>query len=111
MRWRFPGLYESDETIRYLFRTNHIYLLMAGLLNLGLGLYFAEHPAGWRRTLQRVGSALLLAAPAILLAVFFLEPPHGAPERPITAAGRFASLTGMGCHFIATFLRRSKRGT
>ena len=26
MRWRFPGLYETDETIRYLFRANHIYL-------------------------------------------------------------------------------------
>ena len=108
MRWRFPGLYEGNESIRYLFRANHIYLLMAGLLNVGLGTYFVAHPAGWRRTLQNVGSALLLAASVILLVAFFLEPPQAMPERPVTAAGLFASLIGMGCHFIATFFRQGK---
>lgn len=108
MRWQFPGLYDGNETIRYLFRANHIYLLMAGLLNVGLGLYFVAYPASWRRTLQRAGSALLLAAPVILLAAFFLEPPQAMPERPITAAGLFASLIGTGCHFIATFSRRRR---
>lgn len=108
MRWQFPGLYAGNETIRHLYRANHIYLLMAGLLNVGLGLYFAAQAAGWRRTAQRVGSALLLAAPAILLAAFFFEPPHATPERPITAAGLFAALIGMGCHFIAAFFRRGQ---
>ncbi len=108
LRWRFPGLYEGNESIRYLFRANHIYILLAGLINVGLGIYFEAHPAGWRRTLQRIGSALLLAAPVILLAAFFLEPPQAVPERPLTSAGLFASLIGMGLHFIAAFFRRGK---
>ena len=106
MRWLFPDLYAGNETVRHLFRANHIYLLMAGLLNVGLGLYFTAQAAGWRQTLQRVGSVLLLAAPVMLLAAFLLEPQHAEPERPITAAGLFAALIGMGCHFIATVFRR-----
>ena len=108
MRWQFPDLYAGNETIRHLFRANHIYLLMAGLLNVGLGLYFVAQPSSWRRTLQRAGSALLLAAPVLLLAAFFFEPPHPAPERPITAAGLFAALLGMLGHFAATFFRRRR---
>ena len=106
MRWRFPGLYEGNESIRYLFRANHIYLLLAGLLNVGLGTYFVAHPERWRRTLQRAGSALILVASALLLAAFFYEPPQAMPERPVTAAGLFAVLIGTFCHFAATFLRQ-----
>ncbi len=106
MLWQFPGLYDGNETIRYLFRANHIYLLMAGLLNLGLGLYFAAQEAGWRRTLQRVGSALLMASPVILLAAFIIEPAQPDSERLITAAGLFAALGGIGFHFTATVFRR-----
>ena len=87
MRWRFPGLYQADETIRYLFRANHIYLLLAGLLNLGLGLYLTEQAERWRRMLQRAGSVLLVAAPVVLLAAFFYEPPQAMPERPVTRVG------------------------
>lgn len=110
MRWRFPGLYEGNEVIRYLFRANHIYLLLAGLLNVALGLYLSLHPARWRGRLQRAGSVLLLMAPVLLLAAFFAEPPVPAPERPLTAAGIFATGIGMLCHLIAT-LYPTRRGT
>jgi hypothetical protein len=62
------------ETARAMFRSRHIYLLMAGLVNLGVGSYFAYRGRGWRRGLQLVGSALVLVAPALMLAAFFTEP-------------------------------------
>jgi hypothetical protein len=65
------------ETARVMFRSRHIYLLLAGLVNLGVGSYFGYRGRGWRRSLQLAGSVLVLAAPALMLAAFFTEP--GAP--------------------------------
>ena len=65
------------ETARVMFRSRHIYLLLAGLVNVGLGAYFRAREGGWRRRSQLVGSALVIAAPALMLAAFFAEP--GAP--------------------------------
>jgi hypothetical protein len=67
----------QGETARVMFRSRHIYLLLAGLLNLCVGAYFSYRERGWRRSLQLLGSALLLLAPALMLAAFFAEP--GAP--------------------------------
>src|SRR5215212_10277333 len=62
------------ETARVMFRSRHIYLLLAGLVNLGLGAYFRAREAGWRRGLQLLGSALVVAAPLLMVAAFFTEP-------------------------------------
>jgi hypothetical protein len=68
------------ETARVMFRSRHIYLLLAGLVNLGVGSYFTYRGRGWRRGLQLTGSALVLVAPGLMLAAFFTEP--GGPGLP-----------------------------
>ena len=65
------------EGARMMFRSRHIYLLLAGLVNLAVGSYFARRAGVWRRWLQLVGSIYILAAPVLLLSAFFTEP--GAP--------------------------------
>ncbi|HEX8560947.1 MAG TPA: hypothetical protein VF668_22835 [Pyrinomonadaceae bacterium] len=65
------------ETARVMYRSRHIYLLLAGLVNLGLGSYLRFEGGGRRRALQLFGSALVLLSPALMLAAFFTEP--GAP--------------------------------
>src|ERR1051325_11417380 len=65
------------ETARVMFRSRHIYLLLAGLVNLAIGSYFSMRPDGWRRRSQMFGSVLVLTSPALMLAAFFTEP--GAP--------------------------------
>lgn len=62
------------ETARVMFRSRHIYLLLAGLVNLGVGAYFNYRERGWQRHLQLVGSALVVTAPVLMLAAFFAEP-------------------------------------
>lgn len=37
MRHHFPASYEANETVRYLYRSNHLDILYAGLLNLAPG--------------------------------------------------------------------------
>jgi hypothetical protein len=62
------------ETVRVMFRSRHIYLLLAGLVNVGVGSYFRERERDWQRGLQLFGSALVVAAPVLLLTAFFTEP-------------------------------------
>ncbi|HZT57684.1 MAG TPA: hypothetical protein VFA21_03560 [Pyrinomonadaceae bacterium] len=62
------------EGTRMMFRSRHIYILLAGLVNVAVGTYFVGRDGGWRRTLQLAGSIFVLAAPLLLLAAFFKEP-------------------------------------
>ena len=65
------------EGTRMMFRSRHIYILLAGLVNVAVGTYFVRRAGRWRRTLQLAGSILIVAAPLLLLVAFFEEP--GAP--------------------------------
>ncbi|MCH6551358.1 MAG: hypothetical protein IH804_05005 [Planctomycetes bacterium] len=100
MRLRFPGLYDHNQVVRFLFRANHIYLLASGLLNIAVGTYLALQPGGWRRNLQVAGSLLYLAAPALLLVAFFYEPPQARPERYLTVIGVVVLLVATVCHMV-----------
>jgi hypothetical protein len=106
MATHFPAAYESGEAIRYLYRANHVYLLLASLVNLAIGIYRAGTRPGWRGNLALAGSALLLVAPPILLYAFFAEPPRGAPERPVTLIGALALLIGV----LAQWPNRARPG-
>src|SRR5215210_5141888 len=72
------------ETARVMFRSRHIYLLLAGLVNVGVGSYFRERERGWRRGLQLLGSALVVAAPILMVAAFFTEPGEPGLKRHFT---------------------------
>jgi hypothetical protein len=74
MRRHDPALHSLDSATRLLFRSRHIYLLLASLLNLNLGTYLSSSPARWRRKFQSTGSVLILAAPFVLLCGFIVEP-------------------------------------
>ena len=95
MATHFPAAYESGESIRYLYRANLVYLLLASLINLSLGFYRTGTRPGWRGAVGLTGSALLLAAPLLLFYAFFVEPRHGVPERPATFVGAVLLLVGV----------------
>src|SRR5262249_4543092 len=93
---RLPDLAAQDRSIRWLFRANHIYLLMAGLLN--LAAVHAPSMSGWRARAQGIGSALLLLSPVLLVAAFIREPATPEPGRPLTHAGIIALAAGTVLH-------------
>ena len=88
----FPGLYASNEAIRYMFRANHVYILFSGLLNFTVGSYGVLSDDRWSRRMQQVGSWLLLVTPVLFAVAFFVEPPNGSPERPMTLAAALMHL-------------------
>lgn len=94
----FPDLYAGDETVRYLFRSRHVYILFSSLINILLGLYLyrSRSPLGAR--LQFVGSLLLLAAPMLHIAAFLMEPLS--QVRLLTTVAAFLSFVGTLAHVL-----------
>jgi hypothetical protein len=87
MATHFPAAYEGHEAIRYMYRANHVYLLLGSLINLAVGIYRTGSRPGWRGIVGLIGSVLILAAPFVLLYAFFFEAPRGTPERGVTLLG------------------------
>ena len=94
MAVHFPAAYEDNEAIRYLYRANHVYLLLGSLINIAVGIYRPGTRAGWPGRVGLAGSALLMAAPLLLLYAFFFEAPTATPERAATFFGALMLLIG-----------------
>ena len=107
MRLNGPELFQSDPTVRMMFRSNHIYILMAGLINIGIGSYFILSQQRWRRILQLIGSTFLLLAPVLLICAFFSEPAGKGFERHLTLSAMILLLTGTISHLLSTSWSRS----
>ena len=83
-----------------MFTSRHIYILAAALVNLVLGAYVARstHRAG--RTLQHVGSFLLVASCALLVAAFVVEPMAGRARTAVSSFGVVALFAGSLLHVV-----------
>jgi hypothetical protein len=101
MRRSFPGKPDLDSGTRMFFRSRHIYLLLASLLNLGLGTYSSPSAVRWRRILQVVGSCLILAAPPLLLIAFAHEPTRSDRHIPWSRPAIIALFAGTLLHAFA----------
>jgi|SRR5688572_7840836 hypothetical protein len=86
---------------RMLYRSAHIYLLFAALLNVLLGLYVHDHPHRWRRGVARLGSVLILIAPVLILIGFSLESRRTDFERPFVGFAIYGCFAGVLLHAIA----------
>lgn len=98
MRMTLPPPDEATHLMRMTYRSSHVYLLLAGLINVVTGIYLVGAEARWRRRMQIAGSMLLLAAPFIVLLAFFIEPQRASLDRPLTLLGALALLTGTLSH-------------
>jgi hypothetical protein len=86
---------------RMLYRSAHIYLLFAALLNVLLGLSVEDHSHGWRRGVARLGSVLILIAPVMILIGFSWESTRTDFERPFVGFAIYGCFAGVLLHAIA----------
>lgn len=100
MRAGFPELYAGNEVLRYLYRSNHVYVLLASLVNVALGVHLRPVAPGWRARVSVLGSLLALASPAVLCFAFFVEAPVPSPERFWTLLGVVAVAAGIALHAL-----------
>ncbi len=86
---------------RMMYRSRHIYVLLAGLLNLALGLYLTWQSRQWRKTAQVAGSSLIIIAPFLLVGAFFTEPAAAPLERWLTLPAVVSLFAGSLLHLVA----------
>ena len=86
---------------RLLFRTRHIFILLAGLLNLGIGAYFAYRVEKWRQMVQLLGSLLIIVASFLFVIAFFYEPKLSDLHTPLSHWGTYTIAVGALLHVIS----------
>jgi peptidoglycan/LPS O-acetylase OafA/YrhL len=86
---------------RLLYRTRHIFILLAGLLNLGLAAYYVRRVRPWRRLLQLIGTALIAVASLLFVAAFFYEPGLRDLDTPLSHWGAYAIVAGTLLHLLS----------
>ncbi len=86
---------------RLLYRTRHIFILLAGLINLGLGAYLTYRLQPWRRILQLLGSGFILAASLLFIAAFFYEPGLSNLYTPLSHWGAYTIVSGTIFHLLS----------
>jgi hypothetical protein len=105
-----PPLSAMDWGDRLLFRSRHIYILCAGLVNLSLGLHYALPAAGARRGVAVAGSVLALASTALLFFAFFSEPMAGREPGTLSVFGLYALFAGVIALSLANLRHGRTRG-
>src|SRR6266850_7717396 len=87
---------------RLLYRTRHIFILLSGLVNLAIAAYFTYRRQPLQRTLQVLGSLLVLSAPVLFLVAFFYEPKLSNLRTPLSHWGTYAIVTGTLLHLLSS---------
>jgi len=90
-----PPMSAMDWGDRLLFRSRHIYILCAGLVNLSLGQHYALPVGAARRAAAVAGSVLALASAALLFFAFFAEPMAGRGPGTLSLSGLYALFAGV----------------
>ena len=93
---------------RMLYRTRHIFILMSGLLHVGIGTYFTLRLTRARRILQMIGSVLITAATLSFVIAFFYEPHLEGLHTPLSLAGTITISTGTLLHLFSGIGRGEK---
>ncbi len=99
-RYHAHLMYTPDGP-RMLYRTRHIFILMSGLLHLGIGSYFSWRAQTWQRVLQAFGSVLITIAPVLFTLGFFYEPKLQGLYAPLSKLGIIISAVGALLHVVS----------
>jgi hypothetical protein len=97
------------DGVRMLYRTRHIFILLAGLLNLGVAAYVTYRSDLLRRSLQWLGSGLIMLASLLFIAAFFYEPGLTNLHTPLSHWGAYAIMTGTLLHVLSELGEQRQR--
>jgi len=86
---------------RLLYRTRHIFILLSGLLHLGIGTYFVYRRERWRWILQLLGSLMITASSLFFIVAFFQEPRLVDMHTPLTHKGTYLIAVGTLLHLFS----------
>ena len=90
------------DALRLLYRTRHIFILLAGLLNLVLAAYLVARSGRSRRAFQWLGSILIIIASLLFVAAFFYDSTRGDLRTPLSHWGVYAIAVGTLVHLLSS---------
>jgi len=110
MRVDFPDKEIIPQDFRILMRSRHIYILLASLIHIVLGVYLQIYKKTLQKYLQIFASALLFTGTILLVYAFFYETytAHGFSQ--FSRNGLYLSLAGTIFHLFGGFRLKSKNG-
>ncbi len=105
MHWHFNHLQGMADGPRLMYRTAHIYILWAALLNLVLGLYVQPMENKVRRRIQQAGSLAIMISVALVAISFFTDSQNVTLWRGWARMGIYLALAGAALHAAAVAKR------
>ena len=111
MQMNFPDIYQDSEVMRFMYRANHIYILMAALMNLILGSYLVVSGKPRVKFVQYIASIILIMATCLLFTAFWVEPARLSEERDFTFYGVVLMFGSVMFHIIAGLMLNTARKT
>jgi hypothetical protein len=91
---------------RMLYRSRHIFILMSGLLHVGIGTYFSFRSTPTRRAVQTTGSILITVATVLFTIAFFYEPRLEGLQNSLSLAGTIMTAAGTLLHMFSGVRQR-----
>lgn len=104
----YNHLQGMEDGMRLLYRTRHIFILMASLIHIGIGLYYETRKAAWQKLVQTAGSMMLVFGTLLLLFAFWVEPRNRDLKTPHTHNAMYVLLLGIALHGIASLKHLAK---
>lgn len=101
---QFNHLADMEDLPRALMRGQHLYILLASLINIVLGSYLTVSKDKLIMIFQILGSTFIICATLMLLYSFFKELPSDHIERPICRLALYLMLAGGLGHGIPNLL-------
>jgi uncharacterized membrane protein YfhO len=86
---------------RMLYRTRHIFILLAGLINLGIAAYYQARSFRALRIMQMFGSTFIVLATLLFVAAFFYEPNLTNLRTPLSHWGMYSIFAGTLLHVLS----------
>ena len=86
---------------RMLYRSRHIYILLTGLVHLGVGAYIVDRIHRRQRLIQLIGSLMITIAPILFLFGFFKEPLLPELNNAFSQKGVYLVTAGVVFHLLS----------
>lgn len=109
MHHQYDHLRAMELMQRALFRAGHLYILLFGLIHIGLGINLHRVQHSLWRTVQWLASVITFAASALVIFAFFTELPPPQIERPLTRFSLYMILAGISLHGIVFIFTERKQ--
>ena len=97
----------DDDLVRVAYRTSHVYILMAALINIAVSTNLLANSTKQSQVLQCLGSLLLIVAPLSLTYAFFVESKLAVEVSGFTFLAVVGLAVGVILHAVSAYMNKT----